>query len=267
LFLKAASSALNLNHEQNHFEVDPKVLRIVRTKKQSVSLAREVLLCLFVEELSKLNLKRVTKVAVIGGSGDEPEISVLRDLLPSFELSILGVDNLADTFFDLNTTNPSHSEKYDLILCSQVLEHIWEHSNAFIQFQKLLATGGHLWVSCPASNRPHGSPDYFSAGFTSSFLVNHAEQVNLTIRSSGTFGSKRNYFAVHLLNNWLTSNGHEWPILFCFEGKKYWKQIVLTARYFSIIIMLHFVSKKLTTSPRYSTESWLLAYKGPENSD
>lgn len=267
LFFKAASSGLSLNREHNYFEVDPKVLTIVRAKRQSVSHAREVLLCLFVEELTKLNLTRVTKVAVIGGSGDEPEISLLRQLLPVFELYILGVDNLADTFFDLNTTNPSHSEKYDLILCSQVLEHIWAHENAFVQFQKLLATDGHLWISCPASNRPHGSPDYFSAGFTSSFLVNHAEQVNLTVRGSGTFGSKRNYFAVHLLNNWLTPKGHQWPVLFCFEGKKYWKQIVLTVRYFSIVIMLHFVSKKLTTSLRYSTESWLLAYNSHENTD
>ena len=118
------------------FEVDPKVLTIVRAKRHSVSHAREVLLCLFIDKLTKLNLRRVTKVAVIGGSGDEREISVLRQLLPSFELSILGVDNLADTFFDLNTTNPSHSEKYNLILWSQVLKHIWAHGNAFIQFQK-----------------------------------------------------------------------------------------------------------------------------------
>ena len=264
-FLKAACLSLGLNRDPNCFTIDQAALKNVRVNRQSVSHAREVLMCFFFEEFKKLNLKKVNKVAIVGGTAHEPEISILRQLLPSFELSILGVDNLADTFFDLNMTHSSHSEKYDLILCSQVLEHIWSHGNAFIQLQKLLATDGYLWISCPASNRAHGSPDYFSAGFTSSFLANHAMQVNLNIQGSGSFGSKRNYFAVHLLDSWLTPNGHRWPILFCFEGKSYWKQIVLTLRYLPLILMLHFVSKKLTTSPRYSTESWMLAYKNSDS--
>ena len=265
LFLKAACFSLGLNRDHNYFKIDKDILKIVRAKRQSISHAREILLCFFFEEFKKISLKKVTKVAIIGGTEHEPEIGILRQLIPSFELSILGVDNLADTFFDLNETDQSHSEKYDLILCSQVIEHIWAHGNAFIQFQKLLSAGGYLWISCPASNRPHGSPDYFSAGFTSSFLVNHAMQVNLNIQASGTFGSKRNYFAVHLLDNWLTSKGHRWPILFCFEGKSFWKQIVLTIRYLLLIMLLHFVSKKLTTATRHSTESWMLAYKSLNN--
>jgi hypothetical protein len=265
LLFSATIFALNLNRDDNHFKVDHEVLKIVDIQRHSLSYAREILLCFFFEEFKKLSLNKVTKVAIIGGTEHEPEISILRQLIPSFEFSILGVDNLADTFFDLNKTNLSHSEEYDLILCSQVMEHIWAHGNAFIEFQKLLSPGGYLWISCPASNRSHGSPDYFSAGFTSSFLVNHAMKIDLNIQSSGTFGSKRNYLAVHLLDNWLTRKGHKYPILFCFEGKSYWKQIVLTVRYFPLIAMLHFVSKKLTTSTRYSTESWMLAYKSSTN--
>lgn len=264
-FFKAAFLSLGLNRDHNYFEIDQETLKIVRTKRQSISNAREILLCLFFEEFKNLSLKKGINVAIIGGSEHEPEISILRQLVPDFELSILGVDNLADTFLDLNTTNQSDSERYDLILCSQVMEHVWAHGNAFIQFQKLLSPGGYLWISCPASNRPHGSPDYFSAGFTSSFLINHAMQVNLNVQASGTCGSKRNYFAVHLLDNWLTPKGHRWPILFCFEAKSFWKQILLTIRYLPLIMMLHFVSKQLTTSTRYSTESWMLAYKSSIN--
>ncbi len=73
--------------------------------------------------------------------------------------------------FDLNISQ-SVDKNYDLVLCSQVLEHFYDVKQAIQNLAKLVRQGGLLWIACPASNYAHGSPKYFSAGYTPGLITN-----------------------------------------------------------------------------------------------
>jgi hypothetical protein len=120
---------------------------------------------------------------------------------------------------------------------------------------------GKLWISVPASNRKHASPDYFSAGYTSNFLDLNCTQYNMEVMFSKDFGSKREYAARHLLPVWLTKKGHEFPLLFAFEGKTLLNRIALSFMHLPTLVYLHFVSSKLFFHSKYSVETVFLASK------
>lgn len=207
---------------------------------------------------------QISSVAVIGGSSSDPEVEVLKKILPEVRISYLGIENPNSDnsflFFDLNERNADHSSKYDLILCSQVLEHIWNIENAFSTFKRILRQGKFLWLNCPASNMPHGSPHYYSAGYTGDFLSKNLEMRGFQILLNQQFGSKRNYFMTHALRFWPTERELARPVIFynfqpgTLKGifKKYVKD--LPGRFISI-----FYSKKIRADISYSTETVVLA--------
>ena len=47
------------------------------------------------------------------------------------------------------TSIPVPDEKYDVILCTQVLEHVPEPRAALVELRRILKTGGRLWLSTP----------------------------------------------------------------------------------------------------------------------
>lgn len=203
------------------------------------------------------------KIAIIGGKEHEPEIALIKQFIAKPQITFLGIEPPMDQYLDLNSNHfPINATRYDLILCSQVMEHIWDHKNAFKHFENLLESKGYVYVSCPSSNRSHGSPNFFSAGFTPSFLTNHANNAKLIVQVSDQFGTKRLYNSIHLLNIWLSPRGHKFPILFCFEEtKSFWKKILLPIRYLPEILLLHCSSKKLTSKERYATKTFIWATK------
>lgn len=106
-------------------------------------------------------------IAVVGGDSAEPEL----EHLPDSKITIFGIENANnDPRFrklDLNSDFPYNTadEKYDLVLCSQVLEHLYNVPKALETITSFVKPGGHVWLGFPASNFPHGSPDYYAAGY------------------------------------------------------------------------------------------------------
>jgi SAM-dependent methyltransferase len=57
---------------------------------------------------------------------------------------------------------PAANESYDMVICSQVLEHIKEPSTVLAQVYRVLKPGGTLWLSTPLFFAEHEAPhDYF----------------------------------------------------------------------------------------------------------
>lgn len=85
------------------------------------------------------------KVAVIGGDSNEPELRILKSIGAKFDLSLLGVEPRS-LFLDLTIENTfiGLENKFDIVLCSQVLEHVYNHENAFILMSRLLRKDGLL---------------------------------------------------------------------------------------------------------------------------
>jgi len=201
-------------------------------------------------------------IAVIGGSSAEPEIRALESHGYLCNVTTYGVDKLCDVFLDLNQSPAADSSidpKFDLVLCSQVLEHVWNHAAAFRWLGLLAGDSALLWVGVPAANRPHGSPGYFSAGFTDEYLANNLRTLGFEILGSGQIGSARLYRGALMTPIWLSVRGYASPLLFAFEGSPKLLRIPLTLRYLPSMLRVSLASGRVVSSQRCATESWVIA--------
>jgi SAM-dependent methyltransferase len=68
----------------------------------------------------------------------------------------------ADHVFDFEKPFPLTDNSFNTILCVNVLEHIFDYENLLNESNRILAPGGHMYVTVPFFFNVHGSPnDYF----------------------------------------------------------------------------------------------------------
>lgn len=175
---------------------------------------------LVVEEFQKwlvTSKPAISTVAVVGGTSADPEVAVVNKLLPDATIHFFGIDNSRNdanySTLDLNSNPRTNMAKFDLVISSQVLEHVWNLANAFDNLSQLTKQGSYLWVNCPASNMAHGSPAYYSAGYTDGYIAENLKHRNFDVLISKTIGSKRNYFMTHTLRFWPTEAELRRPVL------------------------------------------------------
>jgi hypothetical protein len=140
-----------------------------------------------------LQLTKPQTIAVVGGDSGEPELEQLSNSI----LTFYGIENVNnDPRFrelDLNSDLPYNTahEKHDLVLCSQVIEHLYNLPHSIKLICGLVKPGGYLWLGFPCSNFPHGSPEYYSAGYPFQTVAKLLpSEFELII--SGQLGSQRN---------------------------------------------------------------------------
>jgi hypothetical protein len=164
----ASASVLNFLHpsfrykshhlKQSHLEIASGVYQH--------NFGRVLVLAEFIHNINgKLPTNRQIKVAVVGGYKNEPEILVLNKLGYQTSVTTFGVED-SDVYLDLNSQKNSFRNfdmTFDLILCSQVFEHIWNHQLALRNIKRLMGEGSLIWLAAPASNHAHGVPRYYSS--------------------------------------------------------------------------------------------------------
>jgi SAM-dependent methyltransferase len=199
---------------------------------------------------------QIRTIAVVGGARNEPELHLFQRKT-DLELFSFGIDSNTGiskfTYLDLNFPIESTLSQYDLILCSQVLEHVWDVKQALKNLVALAKPNGFIWIACPASNYAHGSPDYFSSGYQPGLIEKLLEKECVEILRSGLLGSKRYYFMTHALQVWGTKNEHKSPLTSGFS-RYFFSQIL--GRLFSYL-----KSTKVVVHPKYATETYVLARK------
>ena len=62
---------------------------------------------------------------------------------------------------------------FDIILCSEVFEHLPDPLKALDEFSRLLKPGGHLIVTAPFSSLVHFAPYHFATGFSRYWYEHH----------------------------------------------------------------------------------------------
>ena len=202
-------------------------------------------------------------VLVVGGSRAEPEVLALEAMGFSIEVRVVGIGQF-DDFLDLNV-NPMEQTSFatcalpDLVLCSQVLEHVWNHRNFFDWMRTLCGQKTFLWLAAPAANRPHGSPDYYSAGFTPQYLAMNLKDKGFKILNNGSIGSERLYVATMTSPVWLSVLGHHFPPFESFRQRFSIKEFVTRVRKMPGMLPLVLRSPKVRNDIRYATESWVWA--------
>ena len=236
--------------------------KVIAFKLCPENFGRALVLAEFIRNMKRIFPEKLSlRIAVVGGHPDEPEIRALNYLGFSLQVEIFGIEN-SSNFLDLNLRSrdePSSQQDFDLILCSQVWEHIWNHEAAFINLISMMNCETFLWIACPASNRAHGSPDYFSAGFTSGYFSNNLSKFPLSILGKGQLGTRRNYLATHNLPTWLSLYGHIFPPFFAFSQYRFPLSLIYSIRYLGKTTALMFASKKVTSHSKFVTETWVLA--------
>lgn len=106
--------------------------------------------------LRKLNFNSALDI----GCGPGELIAMFRTHFPGLK-TLVGVDLSPEAveknksrfrgvdFHALNIEQGSLSNTFDLILCSEVIEHLQDRRTAFENMSKMLSPGGHLLISCP----------------------------------------------------------------------------------------------------------------------
>jgi len=87
---------------------------------------------------------RLPEAHIAGADLSERSIVESRKLNPTFDLFALDVAAI-----DLAGAAPARAGQYDLVVCSEVLEHIPDHRRAAANLAALLAPGGRLIVTVP----------------------------------------------------------------------------------------------------------------------
>lgn len=90
------------------------------------------------------------------------------------------------------TDMPLDDEVFDVILCSEVLEHLPNPDLAIKEMSRVLKKNGLLILTAPFCSLTHFAPYHFCTGFNLYWYQYHCSQNNLLIDDIGTFG---NYFS------------------------------------------------------------------------
>ena len=154
----------------------------------------------------------INSLGLVGGHIREPELAVTQ----YEQITFYGIErdkHVETHYFDLNQRQ-TISGNHDLVLCSQVLEHIYDVKQSIENLGHLVSLGGFIWIACPTSNYPHGSPDYFSAGYTPELIVNLLKPQGFRIILAEKYGSERMYFFTHALRYWPTKAEYYFPLRF-----------------------------------------------------
>jgi SAM-dependent methyltransferase len=205
---------------------------------------------------------RGIEVAVVGGSINEPELTVLRELSYKFNVTFFGIGN-NEIYLNLNELDgypKVYNEKYDLLICCQVLEHVYDIKNALRNLSQLLAPEGMIWINVPASNLKHGSPEYFSAGYQSKLISNLLLPMGVKELELGDVGSKRLYFMTHKQQYWPSYLEHRFPLVRGIHSRK-WLFPFKTVKYFFRNFQAVCWSPKFLYGSNFSTESYYLGKK------
>ena len=149
-----------------------------------------------------LNLiKNKGKIKILDlGCGYKPFEILFKDF--GFEYEYIGVDfdkeNASpDIIIDLNYEKlPFENETFDVVILSEVLEHIYNTKNVINEALRVLKKDGFIYISTPFVFPEHGIPyDYFR--FTEFFYIKLAEHYNLKVVFINKSGS---YLSVPLVS-------------------------------------------------------------------
>lgn len=104
---------------------------------------------------------------------------------------------LHSTTFDTSMINiisditniPIDDAYFDVIMCTEVLEHIPNPINAFIEFTRILKPGGYLILTAPFCSLTHYSPYHYYTGFNKYFyeLLLRNDFRIIEVRSYGNY--------------------------------------------------------------------------------
>ena len=208
---------------KNNFEIfypeDKNVLNFIKdydeefNKKltNKFNYSRVVSLSDFHRLIGKMNSNDFSKVVVVSGSLQEPELKFINhEFLDVFDYDeVLNLNNLDDDWEMINNSSNINSKYYkekksiyDFVLCNQVFEHIFSPSQGIKNIHYITKTNGYAWISVPTINCIHGEPYFYSAGYHPRYLHRLCEEAGFEVLHVGAWGNRK-YLAYASQGHWL----------------------------------------------------------------
>jgi len=206
----------------------------------------------------------INSIGVVGGSSKEPELLELLKIYPEATVSFLGIEQGLQhgPFIKLDLNVPSNTpSSFDIVICAQVLEHVWNFENSIRNLTRIVNPyNGLLWLNCPASNIVHGSPEFYSAGYSPEMLCRNLEAQDFEIILSDSIGTRRLYFYTHTLQYWPSRFELAHPVLTYRPLRSYGRRLIPETflGFFGRIYALFLSNKRLSKS-QFDTETFVLA--------
>jgi hypothetical protein len=210
------------------------------------------------------NKPQLKSIGVLGGSAKEPELVELLRIYPDSAVTYLGIEKGVNEnpFIDLDLNEFVRvNQSFDIVICAQVLEHVWNLENCMKNlFEITSPRGGLLWLNCPASNMVHGSPEYFSAGYSSEMVIRNLENHKFEVILADSIGTRRLYFFTHTLQYWPTKFELAHPLLTYRPLRSYGRRVFIETflGFFGRLYSLFLSNRKISKS-QYDTETYVLA--------
>lgn len=90
------------------------------------------------------------------------------------------------------------SDTFDVVLCTEVFEHIPYPTETIAEFSRLLRPGGALFLTLPSNCLRHMDPYFFYSGFSNRYLEKFLSESGFTIKSLETVGDYYSWLALEL---------------------------------------------------------------------
>lgn len=140
---------------------------------------------------------------------------------------------------------PEKDNTFDVILCTEVLEHIPYPIETIKEFSRLLKPGGVLLLTAPFSSLPHMTPYYFYSGFSKYFYEEILSKYGIEIERIDHNGNSFEYVAQELLRTKEHVNNRVLRVMY---------QVVI---YGFMLPLLKLMSNKTI---EYSQNQWVFGY-------
>jgi SAM-dependent methyltransferase len=119
------------------------------------------------------------------------------------------------------TNIPEPDSSYDVILCSEVFEHLPDPLKALSEFKRLLKSDGILIVTAPFASFVHFAPYHFASGFSKYWYEHHIPDYGFEIQELTSNGDWFGYMKQEMIR--LPSMARKygswhWPLSYLFAG-------------------------------------------------
>lgn len=94
---------------------------------------------------------------------------------------------------------PAPDGSFDVVLCTEVLEHVPYPNETLREFARLLKPGGTLLVTAPYACLPHMRPHFYYSGFSREYFESQLDRLGFAVRECRANGSFFLYLAQETL--------------------------------------------------------------------
>jgi SAM-dependent methyltransferase len=148
-----------------------------------MSLSREIQQAHIAKVAAQVKSQPEWRILDVGIGGDKEKPSSNFKFFPSDHFDTLDNNPYWKPMILGDIANPPiKSNTYDLVLCCQTLEHVWDFRRAIFEMHRITKPGGLVYIDAPLIYEFHGLPDQTDDDywrFTHNALTKLANEVGL----------------------------------------------------------------------------------------